>query len=109
MAFKQIPEKLYIPLAVIAGCAILGYSYYSIQVHKQSSIDRQAALENTRAELKLKQDECDALSAGVKRKWSNIIGVTYDDVLWHECVVTFTDPKTGEVQTSPLRLMQDSK
>ena len=37
------------------------------------------------------------------------MGVTYDNDFWKECVVTYTDTKTGEVETSPLRLMQTNK
>jgi hypothetical protein len=41
------------------------------------------------------------------KKWNNVIGVTYDNDIWKDCVVTYTDPKTGEVKTSPLKSMQD--
>ena len=55
----------------------------------------QQALENERAELKLKQDECNALSSGIKQRWGNVVGVTYDGEFWKGCVVTYMDTKTG--------------
>ena len=43
------------------------------------------------------------------KKWNNVVGVTYDNEAWQECVVTYTDPDTGEIETSPLRFMKDTK
>lgn len=60
-------------------------------------------------ELENKIKECESLSSGVMKKWSNVMGVTYDDKLWEECVVTYTDAETRKVETSPLRFMQTNK
>jgi hypothetical protein len=108
-----------ISAAIVIAAAILGIAFYVIQSDKQQSIERQQqlerqaeqavkSLENKRAELKLKQDECESLSDGVKKRWGNVLGVTYDETLWKECVVTYTDPETGEVETSPLGQMKDT-
>ena len=112
--------KLTLPATILLGCIILGGFFFATQVIKQRSIEKQQAaslqenmrqqeIKNFMEELKLKQDECEALSTGVIKKWNNVMGVTYDNGLWKECVVTFTDPKTGEIKTSPLRFMQTSK
>ena len=113
-------EKLILPISIIIGCIVLSGSFIFIQINKQNSIERQQelklrddrlqqAIKNDLENLKLKQEECNALSVGVMKKWNNVMGVTYDDDLWKECVVTFTDTETGEVETSPLRFMQDNK
>lgn len=82
------------------------------QMKEREKAEREAEAQRAKADLeylKLKQDECKALSAGVIKKWGNVMGVTYDNDFWKECVVTYTDPKTGEIKTSPLRFMGDSK
>ena len=113
---KLLKDKsLYLPIAVVIGCVVLGTAFYLIQVDKRASIERQQDIENTRAmyekeqsELSVKQDECESLSSGVKKKWDNVMGVTYDNGFWGgECVVTYVDTKTGEVRTSPLSSMMD--
>ncbi len=112
-------KKITLPVAIVVVAIILAAGFYMAQNNKQQSIERQQALEmeedraqqkleNEIAELKLKQDECKSLSSGVAKRWNNIIGVTYDK-FWGECVVTYTDTKTGEVKTSPLSFMQDVK
>lgn len=109
-----------LPMIILVASTILGGFIYASQVNKQRSIElqqetklqedrRQQELVNAREELKLKQDECKTLSSGVMKKWNNVMGVTYDNDAWKECVVTYTDPKTGEVKTSPLRFMEDTK
>lgn len=113
-------NKLILSVSIVLGAIILGGFFYAIQVNKQQSIERQQELklqddrrqqeaENALEDLKLKQDECKTLAAGVMKKWNNVMGVTYDDKVWKDCVVTYTDPETGEIKTSPLRLMQATK
>jgi len=113
-------NKLIIPISILLGCLILGGFFYASQVNKQKSIEkqqqiklqdewRQQEIKDALEDLKLKQDECKSLSAGVIKRWSNVMGVTYDNEFWKECVVTYTDPKTGEVKTSPLRFMETTK
>jgi len=113
-------NKLSLPITLIIVSLILGGFYYANQVNKQKSIEKQQQIKlqddrqqqevkNTLETLKLKQDECKALSAGVIKKWNNVMGVTFDNDLWKECVVTYTDEKTGEVEISPLRFMKDIK
>jgi hypothetical protein len=120
MNMEKITEKITFPVAIVVAAVILGGAFYAVQYNKQQSIEAQQLseqaeeriqrdLENQRAELKLKQDECMSLASGVKQRWGNVIGVTYDNKFWKECVVTYTDTKTGEITTSPLRLMQDVK
>ena len=124
-------NKLSLPATIIIASLILGGFFYAIQINKQKSIEQQqwiksqedrrqqeAKLQDDRLQqtikndlesLKLKQDECKALSAGVMKKWDNVMGVTYDNEVWQECVVTYTDTKTGEIETSPLSSMQTTK
>lgn len=113
-------NKLILPIAIVLGCLILGGVFYMIQVNKQKSIEKQQqaeqtakniqqAIDNKIQELLLKQKECESLSGGVMKKWNNVMGVTYDEKLWEECIVTYTNTKTGEVESSPLRLMQTNK
>jgi hypothetical protein len=110
-------HKLILPVVILLGCIILGGFFYASQVNKQKSIEQQQWIKlqddrqqqdinNAIEKLKLKQDECKALSAGVMKKWNNVMGVTYDDDLWKECVVTYTDTKTGEIKVSPLSSMK---
>ncbi len=100
-------------IGLIAAIVICGWVFYQSQLMKQESIERQQVLKQTQdqknLELENKMKECESLSPGVMKKWNNVMGVTYDDKLWEECVVTYTDTKTGEIRTSPLRLMQESK
>ena len=116
----MILGKIAIPIAIVLSATIAGGFFYAVQLKKQESTEKQQQIElrekktqqdldNKRSELKLKQDECVSLSSGVKQHWNNVVGVTYDDKIWNECVVTYTDTKTGEIQTSPLRFMQDTK
>ncbi len=113
-------NKLSLPSTIIIASIILGGFYYLTQVSKQNSIKRQQEIKlqddrqqqetkNALEDLKLKQDECKALSSGVKEEWNNVMGVIYDNDFWKECVVTYTDTKTGEVETSPLRFMKTVK
>lgn len=110
---------LSIPISIVLAAGILGVSYYFVQIEKQESIERQQRIEleseqdkweaqNERDTIELKQQECEALAEGVMDRWYNVLGVTYDADLWEECVVTYTDTDTGEVETSPLRFMQDN-
>lgn len=112
-------EKLILPISILLASIFLGGFFYASQISKQESIERQQWIglqdekskqetKNTLEKLKLKQDECEALSAGVKKKWNNVMGVIYDGEVWLECVVVYTDAKTGEVETSPLKFMKDS-
>ena len=113
-------NKLSLPATIIIASFILGGFFYAIQVNKQKSIEqqqeiklqddkRQQEIKNTMEELKLKQDECKSLSSGVMEKWNNVMGVTYDNDFWKECVVTYTDTKTGEIIKSPLSSMKTIK
>jgi len=102
-------NQLLLPIVIIIASIILGGFFYASQVNKQRSIDHQQEAENALENLKLKQDECKALSAGVMKKWNNVIGVTYDNGFWKECIVTYTNTETGKIETSPLRFMETSK
>ena len=113
-------NKLSLPATIIIASLILGGFFYASQVNKQQSIERQQEIKlqedrrekeikNALEELKTKQAECEALSAGVRDKWNNVMGVTYDNDFWEECVVTYTDTETGEIKTTPLRLMKTVK
>jgi len=119
MEKKIFIEKTALPIAIVIAAVVLAVGLYAVQYNKQESIERQqqrdlredraqTTAENERAELMSKQDECRSLSSGVMKQWNNVIGVTYDDELWEECVVTYTDTETGEIETAPLRLMQDA-
>ena len=104
--------KLSLPVTILLGSVILGSFYYATQINKQESIERQQRIEREtqtkQQELSFKQKECEALSDGVMRKWNNVMGVTYNEA-WGECVVTFTDLTTGEVETSALSSMKTVK
>ncbi|SRR3989339_56661 len=113
-------QKLILPISIVLGCAILGGFIYATQINKQESIERQQEyklqddrnqqkIKNELEELKNKQDECKSLSSGVMDKWNNVMGVTYDNDFWKDCVVTYTDTKTGEVVVSPLKNMKTNK
>jgi len=113
-------NKLTLPATILIASIILGGFFYASQVNKQQSIERQQEIKlqddqrqqkikNDLDALKLKQNECEALSVGVKEKWNNVMGVTYDDDFWKECVVTYTDNETGKVEISPLRIMETNK
>jgi len=102
-------NNVFLPVAVLVASVVIGGFIYSSQENKQQSIERQQEAKNALETLKIKQDECAALAPGVKKTWSNVMGVTYDNGLWEECVVTFTDPETGEVTTSPLRFMMTTE
>lgn len=111
--------KILIPISILIGAILIAGVYFGIEYNKQKSIERQQEAkmredkaqkdaDNARAELKLKQDECEALASGVKKRWYNVMGVTYDNDFWKQCVVTYTDTKTGQVETAPLSSMQDN-
>lgn len=102
-------NKLSLPATILIASVILGWFYYQSQESKQKSIEKQQALENNRQELLLKKNECESLSGGVMKKWNNVMGVKYDEEIWKECVAIFTDLKTGEVTSFPLRLMKTAK
>ncbi len=113
-------NKLSLPTTIIISSLILGVFFYATEVNKQNSIERQQRIKlqddkqqqeakNALEDLKLKQDECRELSIGVMKKWNNIMGVTYDNEVWEECVVTYTNSETGEIETSPLSLMKTNK
>ena len=103
-------NKLTLSTTIIIASIILGGFYFGSQVNKQRSIERQQEIkieqERQETETKAGQDKCKALSSGVKENWNNVMGVTYDD-FWKECMVTFTDTKTGEIKVSPLKNMKD--
>jgi len=106
-------KKYLLPISILLGALIFGVFYYASQVRKQNAMQQEIkAREFTQQSdsdidleyLKIKQDECEALSAGVMKKWNNVMGLTYSDSLG-ECVVTYENPKTGKVETSPLSAM----
>jgi hypothetical protein len=106
-ALKQI-NKLSLPATILIASIILGGFYYFTQTTKQKSIEKQQQIDKGQQDLLSKQKECELLSKGVMQKWYNVMGVTYD-TFWGECVVTYTDTKTGEVKTTPLSSMQTEK
>ena len=99
--------------AIILGALILGGSLVLLQVNKQKSIEKQQNIEQVekarQQELINNQKECEALAGGVMDQWSNVVGVTYDDNFWNECIVTYTDTETGEISTAPLSSMKTIK
>lgn len=103
----ELIAKLAIPAAIVFGCIVLAFAYYTVETNKNAAIQRHQSLEDEKKVLEGKREECASLSPGVRAKWNNVMGVTYDAELWEECVVTYTNTETGEVETSPLRLMQD--
>ena len=106
-------NKLSLPVSIIIASLILGGFYYASQVNKQKSIENQQRIEKEaeleEKELTAKREECASLSYGVREKWNNVMGVTYDADIWEECVVTFTDNETGKVETSPLSFMKNAE
>ena len=114
-------KNILYPAAIVIGCIVLAVAFYLVQVDKRQSIERQQDIENQRAaeelqrsDLAAKERECESLASGLKSKWNNVIGVTYDADgvgFWGGtgCVVTYTDAKTGEVKKSPLSSMQTIK
>ena len=109
-------EKLsrYFFLAIIIPTVIFGgvFIFFVRQRIKLESMElqeskRQQEVKIAIDELRVKRDECSDLSLGVMRKWKNVVGVVYDENLWEECIVIFTNPKTGEIERSPLRLMKN--
>lgn len=110
--FRKI-NKLSLPAVILIVGIILSGLYYVSQISKQKSAEKQQEIklqDDRQLEvLKSKQNECETLSTGVKGKWNNVMGVTYDNDLWKECVVTYTDTKTGGVKISPLRFMETAK
>jgi len=100
MKMKKLNKFLLLATIIIASL-ILGGFFYASQVNKQKSIERQQ-------QIKIKQDDCKSLSAGVMKQWGNVMGVTYDD-FWKECVVTYTDTETGKVKTAPLSHMKTTE
>lgn len=114
-----VAEKLAIPVAIVIAALSFAVSYYFVQVNRQTSIEQQQRLEMAEEQeqrlseegkvmMKQKQSECEALADGVRGRWNNVLGVTYDSEFWEECIVTYTNTDTGDVETSPLRLMQDA-
>jgi hypothetical protein len=99
-------QKYFIPTSIIVAGIIVGAFYSASQTDKLRELRDQQRRDRELEELKLKQDDCRALATGVMKKWNNVMGVTYDADLRHECVVTFTDTETGEVMILPLRLMK---
>lgn len=119
MKYKETIDKLgkavksiniTMPMAIIIGAVIFSFSFYLVQKNKSDSIEQQnrinTILDMEKRNLQVKRDECESLSAGVKKQWSNVVGVTYDEVLWEECVVTYIDTESGETEKAPLRFMK---
>jgi len=127
---KTFKERQIFLLIILISSLILAGSYFGVQYMKQKSIEYQKKIDleikqkeidfkekeleedrwqqetkNDLEELKVKQAECEALSVGIMKKWSNILGVSYDNDLWEECIVTYVDPKTEKVITNPLSVM----
>ena len=113
---KKINEQRPIVIAIIVAAIILGIALVKTQESKQESIERQVkwkieqenqeqADKNKQDRIEFRQEECKSLSSGVKKAWHNVVGVTYNPT-WDECVVTYTDTDTGEIETSPLKYME---
>lgn len=115
MSYIHILKEMKNSLLIGGGIAVAGIAIavalLLVQANKQASIERQQQqqqLQNVAdSNYERKKDECEALAAGVKRRWSNVLGVTYDGNIFHECIVTYADTKTGAVSTSWLSVMQD--
>lgn len=127
---KTFKENKIFLLIILISSLLLSGSYFGVQYMKKESIEywkkidleikqkeidfKEKELEEERLqqeikydleELKLKQAECESLSAGIMKKWSNVLKVSYDNNLWEECVVTYIDSATEKVITNPLSIM----
>ena len=118
-------NKISTPVAIVIGCSVLAASFYFVQIDKRKSIEKQQEQERLDSiqeaitkkqseeiskeneKIKMEQDRCQSLASGVKAKWNNVMGVTYSE-LYGDCVVTYTDTKTGEVTTAPLDAMKST-
>jgi hypothetical protein len=103
--FKQ---RLILPISILFGCIVLGGFIYASQISKQNSIERQQEFklqeirrqneeiekqeniekelrleyERSAEELKINQNACNDLSIELKKEWSNVLSVNYDNNLW---------------------------
>lgn len=85
-------NKLSIPAAIIIGCLILGGSFYTIQINKQSSIEKQQQYELEQKKEVDKQNytterrsECLQIYKTESDKWNNTTGYEYvaeDDICY---------------------------
>lgn len=119
-------NKLILPVSIIIGCIIIGWFFYSSQVNKQESIERQQRIEmefkKNEADAKKAQEEaarvkeqgeknfknnleCQDMLKALKQKWNNVVGIYYDEFL-NTCIVKYT--KNGKTLEGALEDMVDS-
>ncbi|MFA4941082.1 MAG: hypothetical protein WC582_00585 [Patescibacteria group bacterium] len=103
-------KKLILPASIIIGCIIIGGFFYSIQIQKQESIERQQKIkiqsdmdaENARNELETKKyiadrkQDCLNIYKTESDKWNNVRGWRYNEFK-DSCLIRYEDqkPKTS--------------
>jgi len=120
-------QKLILPISILLGCIILGGFFYASQINKQKSIEKQQEIDLAvkRDELQIKQEidqaqidrdkadttfnnnlKCQTLLKDLKQRWSNVVGIYYDE--WENtCIVKYT--KNGKTEEGAIEGMQDTK
>jgi glucan phosphorylase len=108
-------DKLNIPVTILIASLILGGFYYSVQVKKQESIERQhnaeqaLQIEQSNREYVIKQKEaCLNIYTTEGKKWNNIESWDYD-VEDDKCVITYKnlDKKTQAECDADLQVTKD--
>lgn len=106
-------ENKNITKAIIASAVIIALALVIVQLNKSNSIEKQLEQKIAQEQLTLKREECLGMLKGLQNQWGNIIGVKYekpyDFSTEAECLVTYTDSKTGLVDTAPLRFLMDAE
>lgn len=124
-------NKLSLPVTILIASIILGGFYYTSQVSKQNSIEKQqqidlqakAIADQAKAE-KDKADtifnnnlKCQALLKDLKQRWSNVVGIYYQEAIGNSFIGLFDEENTcivkytikGKTMESPIGQMQDIK
>jgi len=92
-------------ITIIVTALIISISLIIIQTNKANSIERQARLDREQKieqeRLDRKTKECEVALEGLKKQYSNVVGIEYND-FFMECYVSFLDVDTKQIQKSAL-------
>jgi len=100
--------KYLLPISIVIGSIIISITLISIQTEKSNQERENKREAADIAFYEREEKKCEDLADGLKTRWNNVIGVSYNRG-WFDCEVTFLDPETNEITYGRLSNMQTAE
>lgn len=110
-------EKFLIPITILLSAIILGVSYFTVQINKQQSIEKQQRLkiefdetvetqkmEKEKREIEKEErdyvikrrNDCSEIEQRERKNWNNVDGHHYDEIR-DICIIRYKDNKYNKL------------